>query len=247
MKTLHIKQKLENMGVDLNGIIRGDFDRIGEFTAKRERSPDDENYKKHGAFYRSNYERGILIYNLIRQYNLTSMLEIGFGRGYSTFCAARAFHDAGVVGKIVTIDPALDEKYLQALQQVFPKEWFSYITFIRGASQDVLKTLEGRFDFVYIDGDHSYEATKSDWELTKDKWDKFLLFDDYHLPSKDDAGIQCRKLIDQIDESAEDCQEKELVILDRRIFFDDRGFTDDQIDYGQVLLTKNGISLSNDW
>ncbi len=241
MKTLHIKQKLEDMGVDLNGIIRGDFDRIGEFTAKRERSPDDPNYKKHGAFYRSNYERGILIYNLIRQYNLTSMLEIGFGRGYSTFCAARAFHDAGVVGKIVTVDPALDEKYLQALQQVFPKEWFSYITFIKGPSQEVLKTLDGRFDLVYIDGDHSYEATKSDWELTKDKFDKFLLFDDYHLPSKDDAGIQCRQLIDQINDPS-----KELIIMDRRIFFDDRQVPDEDVNYGQVLLTKEGVSR-DDW
>lgn len=241
MKTINVKQKLEEMGVSLDSIIMGDFDYIGEFTAKRDRKPGDVNYKKYGAFYRSNYERGILIYYLIRQHNLSSMLEIGFGRGYSTFCAAKAFHDAGIVGKIVTVDPALDEKYVQALQHVFPADWFKYIKFAKATSQQALPTLNENFDLVYIDGDHSYEGTKHDWEHTKDKWNRFLLFDDYHLPTKDDPGIQCSKLIDEINDSS-----KELIILDRRMFFDDRQFTDDMIDYGQVLLTKPGASR-DDW
>jgi len=242
VKHIHINDKLEEMGVALDGITMGDFDAIGEFTAKRNRSPDDPNYKKYGAFYRANYERGILIYYLIRQFNLSSMLEIGFGRGYATFCAARAFHDAGIVGKITTVDPALDEKYVTALKNVFPGEWFSYITFLKGRSQDVLPTLNEQFDLVYIDGDHSYAATKSDWEMTKDKYNKFLLFDDYHLPSKEDKGtIQCSQLIDEVDDPS-----KELIILDRRLFFDDRRFTDEQIDYGQVLLTKTGVDR-DDW
>lgn len=241
MKTINIKHKLESMGVSLDGIIMGDFDYIGEYTAKRNRTPDDPNYKKYGAFYRSNYERGILIYNLIRQYNVTSMLEIGFGRGYATFCAARAFHDAGIKGKITSIDPQMDEKYLQMLQQVFPREWFDYVTLVKGRSQDVIPKLEGNFDLVYIDGDHSYAATKSDWEMTKDRYNKALLFDDYHLPTKHDPGIQCSQLIDEIDDPG-----KELIILDRRMFFDDRQVPDDQVDYGQVLLTKSTVTR-DDW
>lgn len=233
MKIVRIDKKLEDIGVELDSIVMGDFDYIGEFTAKRNRSPHDSNYKKYGAFYRSNYERGILIYHLIRQFNLTSMLEIGFGRGYATFCAARAFYDAGVIGKIITVDPALDEKYLNELQRVFPTDWFKYIQFAKGTSQQVLPGLNESFDLVYIDGDHTYEGTKFDWEHTKNKWNKFLLFDDYHLPTKDDPGINCAKLIDEIDDAS-----KELIIMDRRMFFDDRQFTDDQIDYGQVLLTK---------
>ena len=241
MKTVGIKQKLEEMGVALDSVVMGDFDYIGEFTAKRDRKPGDPNYKRAGAFYRSNYERGILIYYLIRQHNLTSMLEIGFGRGYATFCAARAFHDAGVIGKIVTVDPALDEKYLQALQTVFPAEWFKCITFAKGTSQEVLPSLNERFDLVYIDGDHSYLGTKHDWERTKDKWNRFMLFDDYHLPSKGDPGIQCSQLIDEVDDPS-----KELIIMDRRMFFDDRQLPDDKVDYGQVLLTRPGATR-DDW
>ena len=233
MKTINIKQKLEELGISPDSVIMGDFDYIGRFTAERQRGPDDPNYKKYGAFYRANYERGILIYHLIRHYGITSMLEIGFGRGYATFCAARAFHDAGIAGKIVTVDPALDEKNVKVLTQVFPQEWFSYIQFMKGTSADIIPTLKEDFDLVYIDGDHSYAGTKLDWDLTKDKWKKCLLFDDYHMPSKVDPGIQCRDLIDSIQEPR-----KELIILDRRMFFDDRRFTDEQIDYGQVLLTK---------
>lgn len=242
MKHVHIRQKLEQLGVAVDGLTMGDFDFIGEFTAKRDRKPDDPNYKKYGAFYRANYERGILIYHLIRQFNLSSMLEIGFGRGFATFCAARAFHDAGVGGKIVTIDPNLDENYIKALQHVFPNEWFTYVNFRKGLSRDVLPKMTGNFDLVYIDGDHSYEGTKYDWEQTKDRFNKFLLFDDYHLPSKVDKGtIQCSQLIDEVDDPS-----KELIIMDRRLFFDDRRFTDDQIDYGQVLLTKQGMDR-DDW
>lgn len=241
MRHVNIRQKLEEMGVSLGSIVMGDFDVIGEYTAKRDRNPQDPNYKKHGAFYRSNYERGILIYYLIRKNNLSSMLEIGFGRGYATMCAAKAFYDAGVVGRIVTIDPNLDERYLQALQTVIPKEWFKYVEFVHGTSQEALPQINERFDLVYIDGDHSYVGTKHDWEHTKDKWDRFLLFDDYHLPSKGDPGIQCSKLIDEIDDAS-----KELIIMDRRIFLDDRGVPDAAIDYGQVLLTKPGADR-DDW
>lgn len=241
MRHVSIKQKLEEMGVALDSIVMGDFDYIGEFTAKRDRKPNDPNYRKAGAFYRSNYERGILIYYLIRQHNLSSMLEIGFGRGFGTFCAARAFHDAGIVGKIVTIDPNFDEKFLAGLQTVFPQDWFRYVTFARGTSQQVLPNVQENFDLVYIDGDHSYESTKHDWEQTRGKFNKFLLFDDYHLPSKSDPGIRCSQLIDEVDDPS-----KELIIMDRRMFFDDRRLSDDQVDYGQVLLSK-GDSSRADW
>ena len=237
------------MDVDLSQIVRGDFDYIGEFTAKRSRTPDDPNFK-HGAFYRSNYERGILIYNLIRRYNLDSFLEIGYGRGYGTYCAAKAFYDAGKSAKIgdrtrvVTIDPALEKVSIEQLQLYFPREWFDYVSFYKGMSKDVLPTLATeKFDLVYIDGDHSYAGTKSDWELTKDLYEKFMLFDDYHLPTKVDKGtIECSQLIDEIVDDS-----KELIIMDRRIFHDDRQVKDEDVNYGQVLLTKGTQVTRDDW
>jgi len=233
MKITHIKNKLADLDFPLEILSLGDFDAIGEFTAKKNRSPDSELYKKVGCFYRPNYERGLLIYSLVRKYNVKSMLEIGFGRGYGSLCAAKAMDDHGIDGTITTIDPNFDRNHLQNLSKIFPQSWFAKINFVQGKSVDVLPTLD-KFDMIYIDGDHTYEATKSDWELCKDKWNKVALFDDYHLPSKvSDAGIQCAKVIDQIED-----YEKELIIMDRRIFLDDRGMKDEEIDYGQVVLTK---------
>jgi hypothetical protein len=245
MKRVLIQDKLIELGIDPSSIALGDFDQIGRLTAERRRDPNDPNYRNFGAFYRSNYERGILIYYLIRQLNITSMLEIGFGRGYSTFCAAKAFVDAGIDGTIVTVDPAMNEEYLKALTNVFPRSWFERIQFLNGKSSEALSEIDStkRFDFVYIDGDHSYEGTKTDWELIKDRYDKCVLFDDYHMPSKNDPGIQCRELIDEIDDPS-----KELLILDRRMFLDDRKLSNDEINYGQVLITKSGVgSSTNDW
>jgi hypothetical protein len=247
MKQVNIRQKLESMGVNIDSIVLGDFDVIGEFTAKRQRSRGEPNYNKFGAFFRANFERGLLIYYLVQQYQLTSMLEIGFGRGYSTFCAAKAFYDLGISGQIVSIDPAIDEKFLNSLQQVFPQEWFKYIKFAKCTSQQALPAISDQFDLVYIDGDHSYEGTKFDWENSREKCSKFVLFDDYHLPQKDDPGIQCRQLIDSIDYQKEKFEEPELIKMDRMIFFDDRRYTEDQVDYGQVLFTREGLTCRDDW
>lgn len=233
MKKIHIKDKLEELNFSLDDILLGDFDLIGEWCAKKQRGNDHELYKTAGAFFRPNYERGILIYSLILEYDIKSFLEIGFGRGYGTLCAAMAMHENGG-GTITTIDPNFDQNHIERLKQAFPKEWFDMINFASGYSQEYLSSNKEKYDFIYIDGDHRYEAVKEDWELCKDRYNKVLLFDDY-IPLKDNAPdeIQCSTLIDSIQDDS-----KELITMDRRIFFDDRRLKDDEINYGQVLLTK---------
>lgn len=251
MKTLLIQEKLASLGVDVNDVCLGWFDAIGKFCAERQRSPQEPLFKSCGAYYRSAYERGILAYYLVKQYKLTSFVEVGTGRGYVTFCVAKAFHDMGVKGRITTIDVAADENHFKMLSQVFPKEWFDPITIIKGPSDAVLKQLVEKgekFDYAYIDGDHSYAGTKADWDEVKKLSEKVVVFDDYHLPTKNDPGIQCRDVIDLINEEDEGCNEKELVILDRRIFVDERKLPDSEINYGQVILTKKSCVRDDcDW
>lgn len=245
MKQIHIKNKLSEIGMPVESLSLGDFDGIGEFSAKKTRDPNSDLYKKVGAFFRPNYERGLLIYSLIKQYSLKTYLEIGFGRGYSAICAAKAMHDLGVDGTVFTVDINFDEKQMNLLKNVMPGEWLSRIVAIKGDSREVLPEVFARqpsFDMVYIDGDHRADAVRSDWESVKDRWSAFCLFDDYHLPTKKEADIECARVIDSID-----FPQKELIIMDRRIFLDDRGFTDAQIDYGQVLLTKETKPTLNEW
>tara|TARA_R110001592_G_scaffold174204_2_gene413022 strand:+ start:4530 stop:5246 length:717 start_codon:yes stop_codon:yes gene_type:complete len=237
MKKILIKEKLSNLGVELEDISLGDFDAIGEYTAKKNRSPNSDLYRNVGCFFRPNYERGILLYYLTRKKECKTALEIGFGRGYGTFCIAKAMCDHGIDGKITTVDPKFDKEFLNQLTKIFPKDWFEKIEFIQSTSDDYFKNnLNKSFDLIYIDGDHRLEAVKNDWEYSKERYNKFLLFDDYHLPTKESGPeIQCAKLIDTIEDLS-----KELIIMDRRIFFDDRRYTDEELDYGQVLLTRAG-------
>jgi len=241
MKHVHIVDKLKELGFELDDLTLGDFDLIGEWCAKKQRNFDHPLYKTAGAFFRPNYERGLLIYSLILHYDIKSFLEIGFGRGYGTLCAAMAMIENGG-GSITTIDANLDHMYIadhiKKLKQAFPKEWFDIITFVPEFSQNYLSSIEDEFDFIYIDGDHRYEAVKMDWELCENRYNKLLLFDDYHLPTKagESPDIECARLIDEIDDGS-----KELIIMDRRVFVDDRKLSDSEIDYGQVLLTKEEI------
>lgn len=228
-----IQEKLRQLQVETKDVILGDFDAIGEYTAKKNRDQGTENYNKVGCFFRPNYERGILMHYMIQKLKLSSVLEIGFGRGYSTFCMARAMCESGIEGKITTVDPNLDEGFLNHLSQIFPSQWFERINFIKGTSDEFFKNNpDEKYDFIYIDGDHRYDYVKRDWENSKDRFNTALLFDDY---SEDRiiTDVDCGKLIDEIKDYT-----KELIIGDRRIFLDDRGKTDDEINYGQVLVTR---------
>ena len=238
IKKINIRDKLVEIGTPVEDLSLGNFDFIGEYTAKKTRAQNSENWRKTGAFFRPNYERGILIYSLIKKYNIENFLEIGFGRGYGALCAAMALSENGG-GTVTTVDPQINFDHIRNLKSLFPPEWFEQISFIEATCRTFFPNLEeeNKYDFIYIDGDHTYEGVKHDWENTKDRYNKFLLFDDYHLPTKnEESDIECAHLIDQIENKS-----KELIIMDRRIFIDDRGMTDDQIDYGQVLLTHESI------
>ena len=239
MERILIKDKLQRIEYPFDQISLGDFDYIGEFTAKKTRGKDDPLFRSVGAFFRPNYERGILAYALIKRFEIRSVFEIGFGRGYFAFCAAKAMCDMGFDdGQVVSVDPNIDEKHVQNLAQVFPREWFSKLSVMKGTSADAFTQLGDRkFDLVYIDGDHRAEAVKLDWLGVKDRFNKFVIFDDYRQVD-DKKDIEVRSVVDAIDSS------KELVVTDRRIFMDDRNYTDEQINYGQVIIKNPNFDQS---
>lgn len=236
MRKVFIQEKLKEIGFSVDDLNLGFYDQIGELTAKRQRGPDSDLFKKVGSFYRANYERAILQGCLIAKYKISSFLEIGTGRGYVSMCNGASMQMNGIDGKIITIDSDPNiQSYFDKLRGIFPYDWHKNILFVAGESSDVLSKINDSFDMIYIDGNHNYEYVKNDWKWAKEHFKEFVIFDDYNENNTND-DIQVKQLVDEIDKSGE--FHLDLVKMDRRIFFDDRRIPDREINYGQVLVRK---------
>lgn len=235
-KIVNIKDKLAEIGMPLESLSLGEFDYIAEPCAKKMRDPGSDLWRKVGAFFKPNLERGLLIYSLITKYKLTSYLEIGFGRGYSALCAAKAFADLGNDGTVMVIEPQLDDNHMGMIAQLFPADWTNRIQVAKARSQDVLPRLQDVYDLVYVDGDHTAPAVRADYEGVKDLWTAFCLFDDWHMDTGTDPMIQVHEALADVEQP--EGVKSELIIMDRRVFLDDRGWPDEKIRYGQLLLTR---------
>jgi len=69
----------------------------------------------------------------------------------------------------------LATKNLKHRQKKYPEFYFKLY---KGYTQDTLE--KNSFDFVYIDGGHSYDTVKHDYEKLYES--KVVVFDDYNLP-----------------------------------------------------------------
>lgn len=235
-RVVNIREKLAEIGSPVESLSLGDFSYIAEPTAKKMREPDSELWRTVGSFFVPNAERGLLIYSLIKQHRLESYLEIGFGRGYSALCAAKAFAELGNGGQVMIIEPQPDDAHMNFIAQAFPADWTNRIQMARGTSADVLPRMQDKYDLVYVDGDHTLDAVKSDWEGVKDLWSCFCLFDDWHMDVGLDPAIQVHEALDTKEQPPGTTSE--LIIMDRRVFVDDRKWPDERIRYGQLLLTR---------
>ena len=242
IETTDIKQFLDELEVVIGEeIYMGDFDIMGFNLASKIRDRDEENYKTKGAVFRPNFERGILLHSLIVKKNLTNILEIGFGLGYSVACAARAIYDKGLTGKVVTVDPAFNQESLETLQEVLHPEIQKAVemSFERGTSDAYFGQLDQqeKFDLIFIDGDHRYRQVKKDFENAVRHIDRgYIVMDDYHMPSKVDKDIEVANFVDNMPEEFR----KKLIYTDRVLFEDDRG--DVELDYGMVLIPVGDIN-----
>lgn len=231
LKQIGIREKLTELGSPVEDTMLGDFDIIGEHTAKKSRGRDNPLYKTVGCVFRPNYERGLLAAAMVKKYKPKKILEIGFGRGYWSTCVARTLHDLNIPGEITSVDVQFNKQHIEMMSNSFPHEWLSKIKMVQGRSVDILPQLDEDFDLVYIDGDHTYTAVKNDWQNVKDHFKQFVIFDDYHLPtSPEQQEIQVARAVDEISDE----YIRELVIMDREIFMDDRKLTSK--DYGQVIV-----------
>lgn len=99
------------------------------------------------------YEDGQALYNIIVENGYTKALEIGTSTGHSSIWIAWALSKTG--GKLITleIDPTRRAKAIKNFEQAGLAD---YIDARLGDAHQIVKQIEGPFDFVFSDADKTW-------------------------------------------------------------------------------------------
>jgi len=119
-----------------------------------------------------------LLFRITKYFNPNTILELGTSLAIST----NTIYKANPNAKISTVEGSKSIFNWNAKNTV--KYNFKNIKFINSLFDDYLETLksENKFDFIYIDGNHTYEATIKYFEILKKHThkDSYIIFDDIH-------------------------------------------------------------------
>ncbi len=110
------------------------------------------------------------MYDYVLEHGLTHGIEIGSKFGWSGLWIAKALEENG--GRLLMVDLKLRGRLVKNFKRADIKN----VTLVLGNSlgadvADVVRryvALHGKFDFAFIDGDHSFEACHSDYKLVLD-------------------------------------------------------------------------------
>lgn len=117
---------------------------------------------------------GLLLHSFVRSIRPDVVVEIGSARGKSTCSLALGCKENGK-GKVYAIDPHLpnpwaelgtsgdNEQFLRGRLKEYGLE--DYCEVIRDTSVNAAKSWKRPIDLIFIDGSHSYEGVKLDFEL----------------------------------------------------------------------------------
>jgi predicted O-methyltransferase YrrM len=134
---------------------------------------------------------------LVRQINPSVIVDLGVDYGYSTFCLANP-----KLGTVYGIDnfkgdihTGIHSDAYETVMKVIKENNYSNIEIIKSDFDDVAKTWDKKIDLLHIDGLHTYEATKNNYET----WSKFLHDDSIIIMHDTTSFESVKKVFDEID------------------------------------------------
>lgn len=136
--------------------------------------------------HKPTYDYLELVYKYAKESKYKKALDIGAGIGLTTLAILEAGNGkVDMVSPVVTL--ALLSKYNHSKR----------VKLYKGFSQDILPELKGKYQFILIDGDHSYEAVKSDINMSLKLLDDngIIFCDDYERYPND-----VKKAVDEFSE-----------------------------------------------
>jgi predicted O-methyltransferase YrrM len=109
--------------------------------------------KNEWRYWNVPYQDGKVLYDIIVKNKYTSALEIGTSTGHSTIWLAWAMSKTG--GKVITIE--IDKaRHKTAMDNIKKAGLEAYVDARLADAHELVKTLEGPFDFVFSDADKGW-------------------------------------------------------------------------------------------
>jgi predicted O-methyltransferase YrrM len=128
-------------------------------------------------------DSALVLYGLCRSMKPKVCVEIGSARGKSACYVGTALKENGT-GHLYAIDPHTKTNWNDA-ESVDTYEIMrdnlnkfrlqDVVTMVRKTSSETLNEWTEKIDLIFIDGDHSYEGVKADWEGFRPHLNKFGL------------------------------------------------------------------------
>jgi predicted O-methyltransferase YrrM len=118
-------------------------------------------------------DAAFLLYGLVKAAKPLVVVEIGSARGRSTCFIGKALKENGV-GKLYAIDPHTQTAWndvdsidtFQILNSNISHLGLNdVVKILRDTSDNVARNWQTEIDLLFIDGDHSYEGARKDWDL----------------------------------------------------------------------------------
>lgn len=153
---------------------------------------------------------GRLLNMLVKISGAQRVLEIGMFTGYSALMMADALPEDG---ELITCD--MNEKYAEIARQFFEKSVNGHkVTVKMGEALDTLKTLEGPFDFMFIDADKENYPNYYRETLSMLKSGGLMVIDNVFLAENVlDPNDEKAKAVDQLNKMIAEDDRVEQVML----------------------------------